>query len=307
MKKHSTLFSTLALAASALLAAPSMAHAQVSFSASARVQAGVAVAPRFVAPPLVPVAPNTTVLAAPAVAQPPQVVPVYAPPPRHSLEREPTLHRPGFVWVPGYYAFNGAQYTWVEGSWARPPSPNSMWSAPQFTRRGRRMSYRAGFWTPAPVPVQAPEPVAYVPPAPASPPVFPQPHAHGHSGVRYLLAGQTVSNTLNAGDATVDSGAYADTYQLPLQAGQSVTLYVQGQPFPGSRSSIASDVTVDVLFNGQTLAHDDDSGEGRDAQLVFTAQQAGLYQVRVSTWGSIATEAAYTLQVRPGVQPTGRP
>lgn len=61
-------------------------------------------------------------------APPPPLVERYGPAPGY-----------GFVWVQGYYAYNGGRYGWVQGRWVRPPRPGRRWEG------GRWESYRNGY------------------------------------------------------------------------------------------------------------------------------------------------------------------
>jgi hypothetical protein len=49
---------------------------------------------------------------APAIASAEIYVRIAPPPPRHEVV--PTVH-PGYVWVPGYWNWNGRSYVWVHG------------------------------------------------------------------------------------------------------------------------------------------------------------------------------------------------
>lgn len=60
-------------------------------------------------------------------------------PPPPLVERYGPAPGPGFVWVQGYYAYNGGRYGWVPGRWTRPPRPGRRWEA------GRWESYRGGY------------------------------------------------------------------------------------------------------------------------------------------------------------------
>jgi hypothetical protein len=56
----------------------------------------------------------------------------------------------GFVWTPGYYGYSGGSYTWIGGSWVRPPSPGVGWVEPRYVRVGGRYSFQPGRWDFAP-------------------------------------------------------------------------------------------------------------------------------------------------------------
>lgn len=41
---------------------------------------------------------------------------------RAAVEEVPSEERPGFVWVRGYYHYDGARYVYVPGRWERRPA-----------------------------------------------------------------------------------------------------------------------------------------------------------------------------------------
>jgi hypothetical protein len=53
---------------------------------------------------------------------------------------------PGYYWVPGYYDWDGGNYTWVAGSWVRPPHEGAVWVAPRYEERGSHHVYHRGQW-----------------------------------------------------------------------------------------------------------------------------------------------------------------
>src|ERR1700683_1089112 len=77
---------------------------------------------------LMPAFPIAFLAPSPAVAQvaiglsiniAPPVLPVYV---------EPALPAPGYLWTPGYWAWDGTDYYWVPGTWVLPPSPELLWT-----------------------------------------------------------------------------------------------------------------------------------------------------------------------------------
>lgn len=101
-------------------------------------------------------------------------------PPDKPQEVVPPSPGPGYIWVSGFWQWDGAQYTWLAGHWELPPSANMMWVEPQWIAVGPRMwGMRPGAWRPAfgatvvrPVPYAQP---AYVHPGyvrPAYPPQY---------------------------------------------------------------------------------------------------------------------------------------
>ncbi|HZF08443.1 MAG TPA: hypothetical protein VFE33_06590 [Thermoanaerobaculia bacterium] len=53
---------------------------------------------------------------------------------------------PGYIWVPGYYDWLGADYGWVEGRWILPPHAHAVWVAPRYEHRRGGWFYRHGHW-----------------------------------------------------------------------------------------------------------------------------------------------------------------
>jgi hypothetical protein len=69
------------------------------------------------------------------------------PPPVFRAEVGIATPGPGYVWVPGYWDWRGAEWGWVGGAWLRPPHPHAIWVAPRYDRyRGGRWAYRRGYW-----------------------------------------------------------------------------------------------------------------------------------------------------------------
>ncbi|HWA85652.1 MAG TPA: YXWGXW repeat-containing protein [Opitutus sp.] len=68
-----------------------------------------------------------------------------APPP---LRRERHGHRPGpnYVWVDGYWAWQGGHHVWIGGRWAVPPHRHAVWVAPRWERRGGTYVFIQGNW-----------------------------------------------------------------------------------------------------------------------------------------------------------------
>ena len=69
-------------------------------------------------------------------------VPVAPPPP--PLSETPTP-RPGYVWAPGYWTWEGGTHQWVEGHWM-PERPGEHWVADQWEREYGRWRFEPGHW-----------------------------------------------------------------------------------------------------------------------------------------------------------------
>ena len=75
-----------------------------------------------------------------------QVIIHAGPPPPVIVERPgPPLHA-GWVWIPGYYRWNGRRYVWVNGYWAQPPRPRAIWIPGRWVPRGGGYVWIAGSW-----------------------------------------------------------------------------------------------------------------------------------------------------------------
>jgi hypothetical protein len=54
---------------------------------------------------------------------------------------------PGYVWAPGYWAWNGYRHVWVEGYWMA-VRPGYAWVPDRWERRGPRWHHVHGHWNP---------------------------------------------------------------------------------------------------------------------------------------------------------------
>jgi hypothetical protein len=130
-----------------------------------------------------------------------------------------------------------------------------------------------------------------LPTRPVDPPRIP----HGNlPAAAPLMLGTKVSGVLDDSDAVLENGALFDDYAIDVDAGQQLDLDLHGglsKTEPGSNL----DVFLEVLKDGQSLAHDDDGNGGFDARLLWTAPDRGRYVVRVSTSGAGRKRGPYTL------------
>lgn len=115
--------------------------------------------------------------------------------------------------------------------------------------------------------------------------VFTAPGAKAQQQGQPIAIGDTV-------EGTIDSQNPQALYALTADAGNSVIVTMRGG---GGLDS--------YLFlkdsSDKTLAEDDDSGGGSDAQIKFTFTTAGTYTI-VATSSSGRTSGSYTLEVKPG-------
>lgn len=68
-------------------------------------------------------------------------------PPAPLYEEPPQLDNPQLeIWVPGYWAFNGRDFSWVPGRVIEKPAPYAVWSADRWELRTFGWSFVPGFW-----------------------------------------------------------------------------------------------------------------------------------------------------------------
>jgi YXWGXW repeat-containing protein len=72
-----------------------------------------------------------------SVAPPP--IPVYVQPP---------IPGPGYIWVPGYWAWDEDDYYWVPGTWVLPPTIGYLWTPGYWHWRDSGYYWHAGYWGP---------------------------------------------------------------------------------------------------------------------------------------------------------------
>ncbi|HEX6911402.1 MAG TPA: hypothetical protein VF142_13440, partial [Longimicrobium sp.] len=106
-----------------------------------------------------------------------------------------------------------------------------------------------------------------------------------------LRVGQTVTGTLESGDATLEDGEYFDAYVIRGRPGERVLVRMRSGDF---------DTYLRWGYEAEgdwvEEASNDDSGEGTDSRLVVTLGGEGEYELRASAFGE-GDEGAYELQV----------
>jgi hypothetical protein len=118
--------------------------------------------------------------------------------------------------------------------------------------------------------------------------------AYGNSGTgRYAInaydtdvAGHvaTDENLDGANDgrrSRIDLAGDLDYYRVALEAGQSYLIEVNGD----GDNPLADPFLAIVNESNETIASDDDSGDGLDARLRFTPEQSGTYYIQASGLG----------------------
>ena len=53
---------------------------------------------------------------------------------------------PGYVWVNGYWTWNGAEYIWVPGTWQRPPHSGAIWVRAHWRHHRNGWYFVEGHW-----------------------------------------------------------------------------------------------------------------------------------------------------------------
>jgi WXXGXW repeat (2 copies) len=70
-----------------------------------------------------------------------------APPPLPVYE-QPPLPAPGYLWVPGYWAWGAEGYFWVPGTWVLPPDPDLVWTPGYWGWADDAYVWYPGYWGP---------------------------------------------------------------------------------------------------------------------------------------------------------------
>lgn len=72
-----------------------------------------------------------------SVGFPPPILPVYV---------QPVIPAPGYIWTPGYWAWNGGGYYWVPGTWVLAPYYGALWTPGYWGWDGGVYLFHAGYW-----------------------------------------------------------------------------------------------------------------------------------------------------------------
>jgi WXXGXW repeat (2 copies) len=70
-------------------------------------------------------------------------------PPALPVYVQPPIPEPGYLWVPGYWAYGPEGYYWVPGTWVEPPSPGLVWTPGYWGFSDGAYVWNAGYWGPA--------------------------------------------------------------------------------------------------------------------------------------------------------------
>jgi hypothetical protein len=71
----------------------------------------------------------------------------FAPPPL-VVYTPPPVPVAGYIWTPGYWAWNGFTYYWVPGAWVAPPSVGLYWTPPWWGFDNGVYGFHDGYWGP---------------------------------------------------------------------------------------------------------------------------------------------------------------
>ncbi len=80
-------------------------------------------------------------------AEPGAVSAEEAPPPLPVYD-QPPMPEPGYMWTPGYWAWNNYEYYWVPGTWVEPPQPGVLWTPGYWGFVDGVYLFHRGYWGP---------------------------------------------------------------------------------------------------------------------------------------------------------------
>jgi hypothetical protein len=74
-------------------------------------------------------------------------------PPSLPDDDQPPCPQDGYIWVPGYWAYQsgdlgGGDYYWVPGAWVQPPEIGVLWTPGYWSYADGGFSFHAGYWGP---------------------------------------------------------------------------------------------------------------------------------------------------------------
>ncbi|GLQ94292.1 YXWGXW repeat-containing protein [Dyella acidisoli] len=73
-------------------------------------------------------------------------VSVGVPPPPLPIYEQPMIPGPGYIWTPGYWAWDGDEYYWVPGTWILAPFYGALWTPGYWGWDGALYVFHAGYW-----------------------------------------------------------------------------------------------------------------------------------------------------------------
>lgn len=69
-------------------------------------------------------------------------------PPEIPVYEQPICPADGYIWTPGYWAWDGSDYFWVPGTWVLAPQVGFLWTPPWWGWGGSAFLFHAGYWGP---------------------------------------------------------------------------------------------------------------------------------------------------------------
>src|SRR5713226_9983463 len=69
-------------------------------------------------------------------------------PPEIPVYEQPICPGEGYLWTPGYWAWDGDDYYWVPGTWVLAPQPGFLWTPAYWAWGGRGYYFHEGHWGP---------------------------------------------------------------------------------------------------------------------------------------------------------------
>ena len=82
---------------------------------------------------------SSSAFVAVSVAIAPPLIPVY---------EQPLIPGPGYIWVPGYWAWGADGYYWVPGTWVLAPFVGALWTPGYWAWDGGYYAWYPGYWGP---------------------------------------------------------------------------------------------------------------------------------------------------------------
>ncbi len=70
------------------------------------------------------------------------------PPPPLPVYEQPICPEEGYLWTPGYWAWDGDDYFWVPGTWVLAPEPGFFWTPAYWGWGGSVFVFHEGYWGP---------------------------------------------------------------------------------------------------------------------------------------------------------------
>ncbi len=69
-------------------------------------------------------------------------------PPELPVYEQPICPAEGYIWTPGYWAWDGDDYYWVPGTWVLAPEVGYFWTPPYWAWGGSAFFFHEGYWGP---------------------------------------------------------------------------------------------------------------------------------------------------------------